>query len=317
MTLCVVCCAPSALALVAKARVLSPDAAPSALVEGDAPDIALLAACGAGTVYRLPPCADDCAQGTRIAEALRHIAPDAALFPATVRGRFLSAWVAARLRTGLTADCTDLSITPDGLLLQTRPAYGGNLLADILCRHRRPQLASVRPGVFPLPDMDPSPTPSAPLPPVIDLAPADASTLLTRVGFVPGEGGPSLANARVIVAGGRGVGGPEGFALLARLASLLGGAVAASRGAVDAGYAPYRLQVGQTGVTVRPSLYLLFGISGMVQHIVGMSGAGTVVAINQDHSAPIFDHADFGIVGDWRAAAEAMIRYLSEREATP
>lgn len=317
MTICVVCCAPSALALVAKARLLSPDVAPCALVEGDAQDIALLAACGAGTVYRLPACADDCAQGTHIAEALRHIAPDAALFPATVRGRFLSAWVAARLSTGLTADCTGLSVTPDGLLLQTRPAYGGNLLADILCRHRRPQLASVRPGVFPLPDMDASLLASYPLPSVIDLMPASAPALLTRVSFVPGEGGPSLANARVIVAGGRGVGGPEGFALLARLAILLGGAVAASRGAVDAGYAPYRLQVGQTGVTVRPSLYLMFGISGMVQHLVGMSGAGTVVAINRDPSAPIFDHADYGIVGDWQAAVEAMIRYLSEREANP
>lgn len=315
MTICVVCCAPSALALVAKARALSPDVAPCALVEDGAEDIALLAACGAGTVYRLPPCADDCAQGTHIAEALRHIAPDAALFPATVRGRFLSAWVAAQLQTGLTADCTGLSVTPDGLLLQTRPAYGGNLLADILCKHRRPQLASVRPGVFPLPDMGATLPTSNPLPFVIDLMPASVPALLTRIGFVPGEGGPSLANAGVIVAGGRGVGGPEGFALLARLATLLGGAVAASRGAVDAGYAPYRLQVGQTGVTVRPNLYLMFGISGMVQHLVGMSGAGTVVAINRDPSAPIFDHADYGIIGDWRAAAEAMIRYLSEREA--
>lgn len=314
MTICVVCCAPSAPELVAKARQLTADGSVLALVEGDAFDAATLGACGADTLYRLPACADDCAQGTRIAEALRFVAPDAALFPATVRGRFLSAWVAARLQTGLTADCTALWITPDGLLLQTRPAYGGTLLADILCRHHRPQLASVRPGVFEQPKASAASRAHAACPPIIDLPPAATPAYLSRVAFAPAEGGMALQNAQVIVAGGKGVGGREGFETLATLAALLHGTVAASRGAVDAGYAPYRMQVGQTGVTVRPKLYLAFGISGMVQHTVGMSSAQTVVAVNSDPRAPIFDHADYGIVGDWFAAAEAMIGHLTKRE---
>ena len=314
MTICVVCCAPSAPELVAKARQLAANAAVSALVEGDAFDAANLGACGADTLYRLPACVDDCTQGTRIAQALRFIAPDAALFPATVRGRFLSAWVAARLQTGLTADCTALSVTPEGLLLQTRPAYGGNLLADILCRNHRPQLASVRPGVFALPQAAAGTQAHTACPPVIDLPVDQAPALLSRIAFAPAQGGMALQNAQVVVAGGKGIGGQQGFATLAELAALLHGAVAASRGAVDAGYAPYCMQVGQTGVTVQPKLYLAFGISGMVQHTVGMGGAETVVAVNSDPRAPIFDHADYGIVGDWFAAAMAMIRYLTKRE---
>lgn len=316
MILAVICVAPSAGELIAKARALSAKARVVALCEADGESAAYFGACGADELLRLPACADDCAQGTRIARALDRLAPDSALFPATVRGRFLSAWVAAKLETGLTADCTALSLTAEGHLLQTRPAYGGNLTADILCRDSRPQLASVRPGVFPPPAPNPA-CPSArdpgdgegPLP-------RNLPRLLERLGFVPAEGGVPLARSRIIVAGGKGIGSREGFAVLGELSHLLGGALGATRGAVDAGWIPYAHQIGQTGVTVRPKLYLAFGISGMIQHLTGMSGAETVVAVNTDPFAPIFDHADYGIVADWQATAAAMIRHLKERKGT-
>jgi len=220
--------------------------------------------------------------------------------------------VAAKLETGLTADCTGLSLTPEGYLLQTRPAYGGNLIADILCRDCRPQLASVRPGVFPSPQV----LPGAACAPVVDFFPAALPTMLERVAFTPSEGGTSLQSAQVIVAGGKGVGGKQGFETLAELAALLHGALGATRGAVDAGWVSYPHQIGQTGATVRPKLYLAFGISGLVQHIVGMNGSETVVAVNTDRNAPIFDNADYGIVGDWQTTAETMIRYLKERKVS-
>lgn len=311
MTIVVVCCAPSAGELVAKAHSLAVGIRVVALCEANAAFPEDFGACGADSLLRLPPCPDDCAQGTAIAEALRHVAPDAALFPATVRGRFLSAWVAAKLETGLTADCTGLSLTPEGYLLQTRPAYGGNLIADILCKDCRPQLASVRPGVFPPPRM----VSGATCAPAVDFFPSAMPAMLERVAFTPSEGGASLQGARVIVAGGKGVGGKHGFETLAELASLLGGALGATRDAVDAGWISYPHQIGQTGVTVRPRLYLAFGISGLIQHIVGMNGSETVVAVNTDRNAPIFDNADYGIVGDWQTTAETMIRYLKERKA--
>lgn len=313
MNIAVVCVAPSADELIARARTLGAEVTVTALLEDGDPLAQHYGACGADTLYRIPACTDDCVQGSRIAWALRKLAPDAALFPATVRGRFLSAWVAAKLETGLTADCTALALTPEGDLLQTRPAYGGNLLADIVCRPSRPQLASVRPGVFPAPEA----ALQAACPAVHTLTPPVFPNLLTRFALTPSEGGVTLQGARVIVAGGKGVGGRQGFETLSTLAALLNGAVGATRGAVDAGWVSYAHQVGQTGVTVRPRLYLAFGIHGSVQHIAGMSGAQTVVAVNTDRNAPIFDHADYGIVDDWQTAAEAMIRHLRERKDTP
>ena len=254
---------------------------------------------------------DDCAQGTKAAQAMKMIAPDIALFPATVRGRFLSAWAAAKLDTGLTADCTGLDITTEGLLRQIRPAYGSNLTAQILCREKRPQMASVRPGVFPMPrDEDRSHCP----PVITDMSALAAGEMLTLLDSIPMDGGTSLQNAQVIVAGGKGIGGREGFDLLDKLAALLGGAVGATRSAVDAGWAPYARQIGQTGVTVRPRLYIAFGISGMIQHTVGMSASKTVIAVNTDRNAPIFKSADIGIVAPWRETAGYMIEYLSERK---
>ena len=139
---------------------------------------------------------------------------------------------------------------------------------------------------------------------------------MTLLSHTPAEGGVSLQTAEVIVTGGKGIGGPEGFALLGRLAALLGGALGATRGAVDAGWISYAHQIGQTGVTVRPRLCFLFGVSGAVQHIVGMSAAKTVVAVNTDRSAPVFRSADYGIVADWRETAGYFIQILTERKAS-
>lgn len=295
--------------LLGKAQSLSPDGGVTALYE-EHTDTRCFAAMGAEEAVCLGPCADDCAQGDRIADALRQLAPDAVLFPATVRGRFLSAWAAARLDTGLTADCTGLSLTKDGMLKQTRTAYGGSLTAEILCRERRPQIASVRPNVFALPIQ--CETAGRPRETELKLEPVGA--LLERVAFTPVDDGLALQQAQVVVTGGKGLGGKQGFAKLFALAEFLHGAVGATRGAVDAGWIPYAHQIGQTGIAVRPRLYLAFGVSGLVQHIVGMNGSGTVVAVNTDRNAPIFSCADYGVVADWEETADAMIRYLKERK---
>ena len=295
-----------ALELIAKARTLSTEVI--ALCEDEAACGACLAA-GADRAALLPLAPDDCAQGDAVSAALYRLAPDSVLFPATVRGRFLSGWAAARLQTGLTADCTALGVTPDGLLLQSRPAFGGNLTADILCREKRPQMASVRPGVFPMPETEGN-VPAAPIE-KLDVRPL--RDYLTREGFTPAQNAVSLQDAQVIVAGGKGVGSRKGFDKLFRLAALLGGAVGATRSAVDAGYIGYAHQIGQTGVTVRPRLYIVFGASGAIQHTVGMSAAKTVIAVNRDRLAPIFRCADYGVAADWEETIDVMISELSEQ----
>lgn len=295
-----------ALELIAKARTLSSEVI--ALCEDEAACGACLAA-GADRAALLPLAPDDCAQGDAVSAALYRLAPDSVLFPATVRGRFLSGWAAARLQTGLTADCTALGVTPDGLLLQSRPAFGGNLTADILCREKRPQMASVRPGVFTMPETEGN-VPAAPIE-KLDVRPL--RDYLMRTGFTPAENAVSLQDAQVIVAGGKGVGSRKGFDKLFRLAALLGGAVGATRSAVDAGYIGYAHQIGQTGVTVRPRLYIVFGASGAIQHTVGMSAAKTVIAVNRDRLAPIFRCADYGVAADWEETIDVMISELSEQ----
>ena len=295
-------------ALIRQARRMAPDSRVTAVSE-DAEPAALLQA-GANEAIVLAPAGDDCGQGSRIAALLTELRPDIVLFPATVRGRFLSAWTAAKLGTGLTADCTGLALTQEGLLKQTRPAYGSNLIADILCPEKRPQMASVRPGVFPVPETGAPPAGSTVRRAEIPV-PDPLMTLLKRT---PPEEGVSLQDAEVIVAGGKGIGSPEGFRLLARLAALLGGALGATRSAVDAGWVSYAHQVGQTGVTVRPKLYLAFGVSGAVQHTAGMNASRTVVAVNTDRHAPIFRSADYGIIADWRETAEEFIRIITERK---
>lgn len=293
---------PHGLALIAKAKAFSETVV--ALCE-DEKDCSAAFGAGAHEAAVLGLTPDDCAQGNLTAQAIERLQPDSVLFPATIRGRFLSAWAAARLQTGLTADCTALGVTDGGLLLQSRPAFGGNLTADILCKTARPQMASVRPGVFPIPELLPGAGG-----PVQRLDLALPAARLTRLRFTPAQNTVSLQAAKVVVAGGKGVGSRRGFEKLARLAQLLGGAVGATRSAVDAGYAPYACQIGQTGQTVRPKLYIAFGVSGMIQHTVGMDGAKTVVAVNRDRTAPIFSHADYGVAGEWETVCDGMIAAL-------
>jgi electron transfer flavoprotein alpha subunit len=223
--------------------------------------------------------------------------PEIMLCGGTVLGRAFFPRVAARLGTGLTADCTALEIDAEsGILLQTRPAYGGNLLATIACPDRRPQMATVRPKVFPAGAADPARTGE------ILIRRDWEGTLRTRTKVLEVLEEViqtvNIADADVIVAGGRGMGAAENFRLLEDLAKALGGAVAASRAPVDAGWVPYARQVGQTGKTVCPKLYIACGISGQVQHLVGMQSADVIVAINKDPEAPIFSVATYGIVGD-------------------
>jgi len=299
----------AAAELLGKARQLTPSGRVLALSETKGPPLSAFASFGADEAAALGRLTDDCAQADRIADALRQLQPDAVLFPATIRGRFLSAWVAAKLHTGLTADCTALSLTETGLLKQVRPAFGGNLTAEILCKTARPQMASVRPGVFP----EPAPLTGR----TCALRPlklAASPERMERLSFTPAESGVSLQGAPVIVTGGKGVGSKKGFEKLEELAALLGGGVGATRSAVDAGWMSYPHQIGQTGITVRPRLYLAFGVSGLVQHTVGMSSSGVVVAVNKDRNAPIFACADYGIVADWEETIGEWIQYVKERK---
>lgn len=237
--------------------------------------------------------------------------PEILLLGASSRGRDLAGSVATSLHTGLTADCTGLEIDPQTrLLLQTRPAYGGNIMATITTPGHRPQMATVRHRVFDVPEPDPSRRGDIIAVEVVLPPESLASTVLS---FVRVGEQVNLADARIIVAGGAGVGGPDGFAPLRELADVLGGAVGASRAAVDAGWIPYAHQVGQTGRTVRPELYIACGISGAIQHRAGMSTSRVIVAINSDPHAPIFGIADYGIVGDCLQAVPALTRALRAR----
>ncbi len=239
-----------------------------------------------------------------LAQMARRHRPAVILFGATAVGRVLAARVAVELKTGLTADCTGLAIDPEtSNLVQTRPAFGGNMLASIITPHHRPQLATVRPKVMQALEPDPARRGWLSEVPLDDL-PAGGTE---RLAFdADAAGGASLADAAVIVAGGRGVGSAAGFDLLRQLARRLGGEVGASRAAVDAGWMPLAAQVGQTGRTVRPRLYIACGISGQIQHRAGMSEAGCIIAINTDPEAPIFGVAHLGIVGDWREILAAL-----------
>lgn len=260
---------------------------------------------GAKKIHTLPDgfsAPDEGALANWLAEKITQWEETAVLAPATVQLRGILPMTAARLNAGLTADCTGLSME-DGRLIQTRPAFGNSLMADI--RTLSPvQLATVRPGTF-RPKENPvtSPELTAEQPPV--------GNRVEELEFTPFTQGVPLSQATLIVAGGLGIGSKEGFQKLEQLAQKLGGAVAASRSAVDAGFAPYRCQVGITGVTVCPKVYIAVGISGAVQHLSGMSGAETVIAVNSDPKAPIFDYADYGIVGDWEAVIDEIMEVLS------
>ena len=239
---------------------------------------------------------------TAFTRALVHffneVKPNVYLVGATNIGRDLGPRVANALQTGLTADCTNLFVDDDGkTIVWTRPALGGNIMAEIVCRNNRPQMGTVRPNVFKKPEADPNATGEV-IDMHVDLTEADFLTRFVELIKVGGNG-IKIEEADIIVAGGRGMNGNEAFTgMLKELADVLGGAVGASRAAVDAGWIDALHQVGQTGKTVGPKIYIAAGISGAIQHLAGMSGSDCVIAINKDEDAPIFKVADYGIVGD-------------------
>ncbi|MDO8737036.1 MAG: electron transfer flavoprotein subunit alpha/FixB family protein [Thermoleophilia bacterium] len=243
-----------------------------------------------------------------LAALVREHSPEAILLGATTRGRDLASAVATELETGLTADCTALEIDPETKLLrQTRPAFGGNIMATIISPAHRPQMATVRPGVFPLPELDSEATGVT----IIFEPELAAEQPVRQLQFLPTiEEEVSFQGADVIISGGRGLRKSQNFAMLDELALELGGVVGASRAAVDAGWVSARRQVGQTGQTVRPVLYIAVGISGAIQHLAGMQHSDMIVAINNDPTAPIFDIADLGIVGDLFEVVPALIEEI-------
>jgi len=238
--------------------------------------------------------------------------PEIVLIGATSTGRDFAGGLATVLRTGLTADCTDLGIEIETRsLLQTRPAFGGNIMATIKSSNHRPQMATVRPKVFAMPEKAEKHTIE------VVFSENNLSEDVQRTSileWIHSREGVNLADTNVIVSGGRGIGKPENFAMLYELADLLGGAVGASRAVVDADWIDYSHQVGQTGRTVRPTIYIACGISGAVQHLAGMKTSDVIIAINKDPDAPIFNVATYGYVGDVLEIVPMMIKELKRRQ---
>ena len=257
-----------------------------------------------------------------LASVINEYKPEIMLVGATAIGRDLGPRVSARVQTGLTADCTVLEIGDFPLnpipgkeqkhkqLLMTRPAFGGNTIATIACPDNRPQMATVRPGVMQK---------------ITPVAGAKAEVIEYNPGFVPNNkyveileivkdltDTVDIMDAKILVSGGRGVGSPENFKILEDLAEVLGGTVSCSRAVVDSGWKPKDLQVGQTGKTVRPNVYFAIGISGAIQHVAGMEESDIIIAINKDEDAPIFDVADYGVVGDLNKIVPALTAKIKE-----
>ena len=255
-----------------------------------------------------------------LASVINEYKPEIMLVGATAIGRDLGPTVSARVKTGLTADCTMLEIGDFPLnaapgqeqqhnqLLMTRPAFGGNTIATIACPYNRPQMATVRPGVMQK---------------IAPIAGAKANVVEYNPGFTPNDryveilkvvkavkNTANIMDAKILVSGGRGVGSKENFKLLEDLAEVLGGTVSCSRAVVENGWLPGDLQVGQTGKTVRPQIYFAIGISGAIQHVAGMEDSDLIVAINKDEDAPIFDVADYGLVGDLNKIVPALTTAL-------
>ena len=255
-----------------------------------------------------------------LASVINEYKPEIMLVGATAIGRDLGPTVSARVKTGLTADCTMLEIGDFPLnaapgqeqqhnqLLMTRPAFGGNTIATIACPYNRPQMATVRPGVMQK---------------IAPIAGAKANVVEYNPGFTPNDryveilkvvkavkNTANIMDAKILVSGGRGVGSKENFKLLEDLAEVLGGTVSCSRAVVENGWLPVDLQVGQTGKTVRPQIYFAIGISGAIQHVAGMEDSDLIVAINKDEDAPIFDVADYGLVGDLNKIVPALTATL-------
>jgi electron transfer flavoprotein alpha subunit/NAD-dependent dihydropyrimidine dehydrogenase PreA subunit len=234
--------------------------------------------------------------------------PEIMLFGATKQGRDLAPRLATRLKTGLTADCTGLEIEEKNLV-QTRPAYGGNIIATIKTLTARPQLASVRPKVFQMLEPDPARKGQV-IQEKFELHETDKWTRVLDI-VREAKKTANLEEAQIIVSGGRGLGKPENFELIEQFATCLNACVGASRAVVDAGWIPHYHQVGQTGKTVKPKLYIACGISGAIQHLIGMKSSDLIIAINKDPEAPIFKVADIGIVGDLFEIIPEIIKKLS------
>lgn len=249
-----------------------------------------------------------------IMEAIEKYKPEIVLLGATHIGRDLGPSLAVKANTGLTADCTKLEIDPvDKKIKQTRPAFGGNLMATIVCPNHRPQMSTVRPGVMEKAIYNPSHKGEV-VKLEVQFQEGDIRTKVIEV-IKTLHDVVSLTDAEVIVSGGRGLGNAEGFELLKQLADKLGGTIAASRASVDAGWIDHSYQIGQTGTTVKPKIYFACGISGAIQHIAGMKDSGCIIAINKNETAPIFDVADMGIVGDLYQVIPAIIEELDKQEA--
>ena len=255
-----------------------------------------------------------------LASVIEKYKPEIFLVGATAIGRDLGPRVSARIHTGLTADCTQLEIGDFPInpvpgkeqlhnqLLMTRPAFGGNTIATIACPEFRPQMATVRPGVMQkapkvegakavVEEFNPGFTPDDKYVEILEIVKSVVDTV-------------DIMDAKILVSGGRGVGGPENFKILEDLAEVLGATVSCSRAVVDAGWKPKDLQVGQTGKTVRPNVYFAIGISGAIQHLAGMEESDLIIAVNKDETAPIFDVADYGIVGDLNKIVPALTEKL-------
>lgn len=246
---------------------------------------------------------------TKIAiDLINEIKPSIVLIGATTQGRDIAPRISSSLNTGLTADCTNLDINEKGMLAATRPTFGGNLMATILCKNF-PQMASVRPKV-----LKKANHPIVKNTQFIEFQPKidNIEKKVELVEFIKNAQTTCkrIDEAEIIIAGGKGLKSPEGFKMLEELASTLGGAIGASRAAVDAGWADHAIQVGQTGKTVMPKLYIACAISGAIQHTVGMSGSEKIIAINKDPKAPIFQIADIGIVGDVYEIVPELIKLL-------
>ncbi len=246
-----------------------------------------------------------------MADIINKYKPEIVLAGSTTTGRDLFPRVAVKLKTGLTADCTELEIDEkEGKLMQTRPAAGGSIMATIVCPNTRPQMSTVRHKVFTEFERDESRKG------IIDEFQVSESMLDTVTQFkkfVKDESQTiNLTEADIIVSGGRGMKSPDNFKMLEELAAIMGGAVGASRPVIDEGWLPYSHQVGQTGRTVSPKLYIAVGISGAIQHLAGMKSSDTIIAINKDPNAPIFQIADFGIVGDLFEVLPVLIKEIKK-----
>ncbi|MBY2475384.1 electron transfer flavoprotein subunit alpha/FixB family protein [Clostridioides difficile] len=243
-------------------------------------------------------------------EAIKAADPIVVLFGATSIGRDLAPRVSARIHTGLTADCTGLAVAEDTkLLLMTRPAFGGNIMATIVCKDFRPQMSTVRPGVMKKNEVDE--TKEAVINRFkVEFTEADKLVQVVEV-IKEAKKQVKIEDAKILVSAGRGMGGKENLDILYELAEIIGGEVSGSRATIDAGWLDKARQVGQTGKTVRPDLYIACGISGAIQHIAGMEDAEFIVAINKNPEAPIFKYADVGIVGDVHKVLPELISQLS------